>query len=60
MTSLPIASVVEENFWAENEIPYGSYGNVVKDSTAFLYGLTDTGVSIAKEPADSIENKTTY
>ena len=59
---LPSVSVVDEEFWAEGDIGYGDYGNVVHDGIAYLYGQTDAekGTVLAKVPADSVEDKSQY
>ncbi|KAK2757719.1 hypothetical protein FQN54_004688 [Arachnomyces sp. PD_36] len=58
---LPDVEIVDEAFWAENEIPFGDYGNVIVNGTAYLYGKGSDGkVALARCPADSVEDKSTY
>lgn len=59
--ALPSVSLVDENFWAYGSIPWGNYGNVVKDGTAYLFAKPSNGVvSLAKVPAGSVEDKSQY
>lgn len=58
---LPQVTLVDPAFWAEDAIPYGAYGNVVRDGVAYLYGKPSNGnVALAKVPVGSVEDKTTY
>ncbi|KAI0485834.1 hypothetical protein F4859DRAFT_512027 [Xylaria cf. heliscus] len=58
---LPTVSLVNENFWVYGGIPFGNYGNVIKDGVAYLFARTSNGVvSLAKVPAGSIENQSQY
>jgi hypothetical protein len=59
---LPPATLVDNSFWPAGSIPYGTYGFVIKDDTAYLYGLLNgtSGIALAKVPADSVEDKTGY
>lgn len=59
--TLPEVSVVDGAFWAQDAIPYGAYGNVVRDGIAYLYGKTSNGhIALAKVPVDSVEDKSSY
>ncbi|KAK4494238.1 hypothetical protein PRZ48_014536 [Zasmidium cellare] len=58
--ALPQVSVVDEFFWKEGEITFGNYGNVVKDGIAYLYGQAEGITSLAKVPANQVENKAAY
>lgn len=59
--ALPSVSVVDGAFWAQDAIPYGSYGNVVRDGIAYLYGQTSNGhIALAKVGAGSVEDKSAY
>ncbi|KAI1366319.1 hypothetical protein F5Y08DRAFT_337711 [Xylaria arbuscula] len=59
--ALPTVSLVDENFWLYGGIPYGAYGSVVKDGTAYLFGKPSNGnIALAKVPAGSIEDKSQY
>lgn len=60
--ALPSVAVVDEEFWAEHEIGYGDYGNVVRDGVAYLYGQTNAeqGTTLAKVPVESVEDRSQY
>ncbi|KAI0914587.1 hypothetical protein F4823DRAFT_557936 [Ustulina deusta] len=59
--ALPTVSLVDENFWLYGSIPYGAYGNVIKDGIVYLFGKPSNGiVSLAKVPVGSIEDKSQY
>lgn len=58
--TLPKVSVVDEFFWKENEITFGNYGNVIHDGIAYLYGQANGTTSLAKVPANQVENKAAY
>ncbi|KAL7821925.1 hypothetical protein V8C26DRAFT_391409 [Trichoderma gracile] len=59
---IPAVTTVDEAFWEEHEIGYGTYGNVVKGEYAYLYGLLRPGggVALARVPVGSIEDKSKY
>ncbi|KAM0248247.1 hypothetical protein ACHAQJ_009536 [Trichoderma viride] len=58
---VPAVTTVDNSFWEDNEIAYGTYGNVVKGGYAYLYGLLyPGGVALARVPVDSIEDKSQY
>ena len=57
---LPQVSVINENWWAEGDIPFGDYGNVVRDGIAYLYGQANGTTALAKVPASSVEDKSAY
>ncbi|KAI0539200.1 hypothetical protein GGR58DRAFT_525176 [Xylaria digitata] len=58
---LPTATLVSEDFWLYGSIPYGAYGNVIKDDTAYLFGQPSHGViSLAKVPVGAIEDPSRY
>ncbi|KAJ5820343.1 hypothetical protein N7474_005934 [Penicillium riverlandense] len=60
-SSLPQAEIVNSAFWAENEIPYGNYGGVVQNDTAYIWGQASNGdVALARVPAGSVEDKSQY
>lgn len=60
-TTLPTVTMVEENFWTSDEFPYGTYGGIVKDGVAYLYGQNAAlSVGLASVPVASIEDKTAY
>ncbi|KAI1753103.1 hypothetical protein F4782DRAFT_97888 [Xylaria castorea] len=59
--ALPTVTLVNENFWVNGSIPFGNYGNVIKDGIAYLFGQPSNGVlSLAKVPVKSIENVGAY
>lgn len=59
--NLPLVEVVDEEFWTENAIPYGVYGNVVRNGIAYLWGQTSNKTtSLAKVPVSAIEDKSQY
>ncbi|KAI0966026.1 hypothetical protein F4678DRAFT_484565 [Xylaria arbuscula] len=59
--ALPTVSLVDENFWLYGGIPYGAYGNVIQDGTAYLWGQpSNKNVALAKVPVGSIEDKSQY
>ncbi|KZV82135.1 hypothetical protein EXIGLDRAFT_685238 [Exidia glandulosa HHB12029] len=59
--ALPSVSVVDENFWLYGGLPYGAYGNVVKDGIAYLYGKpSNNNIVLAKVPIGSVEDKSQY
>lgn len=59
--AFPQVSLVDGSFWAQDTIPYGAYGNVVRDGVAYLYGQTSSDtVALAKVPVDSVEDKSKY
>ncbi|KAJ8133407.1 hypothetical protein O1611_g210 [Lasiodiplodia mahajangana] len=58
---LPTVTLVDENFWLYGSIPYGAYGNVIKDGIAYLFAKPSNGVvSLAKVSVGSIEDKSQY
>ncbi|RFU72222.1 hypothetical protein TARUN_10038 [Trichoderma arundinaceum] len=58
---VPTVTTVDNSFWGEYEIAYGTYGNVVQGEYAYLYGLLfPTGVALARVPVDSIEDEGQY
>ena len=59
--ALPRANVVDGNFWSENEIPYGTYGSVLKDGIAYLFAQVGNNViAVARVLCDYIERKSCY
>ena len=59
--ALPSVNMLSEAFWAAGAVPFGAYGNVVKDGTAYLYGKPDSGnVFLAKVDAGSVEDTSQY
>ncbi|MCJ1448642.1 MAG: hypothetical protein MMC23_009159 [Stictis urceolatum] len=59
--SLPPVTTVDADFWASGQIPYGNYGNLVHNGTAYLWAQTSAkAVALAKVPAANVENKSLY
>lgn len=60
--SVPSVSIVDEEFWLQDEWGYGEYGNVVRNGTAYLYAQNQdrTAVALAKVAAQDIENRSRY
>lgn len=59
--TLPTVSLVEETFWPQNTFPYGDFGNIIIDGTAYLFGALNNGsTSLAKVPVSGIEDSTLY
>lgn len=57
---LPKVNVIDEEFYAENEIPFGNYGNVVRNGIAYLYAQVNDTVSLAKVPVTSVQDRSAY
>lgn len=59
--TLPEVTVVEEEFWKSEEIPYGAFGSLVKDGVAYLYGQTSKNTdAVARVPVGFVEDRTKY
>lgn len=59
--ALPAVNLVDGAFWPEDSIPFGAYGHIVRDGTAYLYGKASNGhIALAKAPIGSVEDKSTY
>ncbi|KFH41056.1 hypothetical protein ACRE_082420 [Hapsidospora chrysogenum ATCC 11550] len=59
--AFPLVSVVSGAFWERDAIPYGVYGNIIRNRTAYLFGQpSNNNVALAKVPADSVEDKSKY
>lgn len=60
-TGLPNVTTVQENFWTTDQMPYGSYGGVVVDGVAYLYGQNAAGtVGLAQVPVGSVTDQSAY
>ncbi|KAF7189604.1 hypothetical protein HII31_09048 [Pseudocercospora fuligena] len=57
---LPKVTAVDEQFWKPGEIAHGSFGNVIKDGVAYLYGREKHITSLARVPVHEIENRHAY
>lgn len=57
---LPEVTVIAENFWEEDEISFGNYGNVVRDGIAYLYGQAEGITALAKVPCSQVEDRSAY
>lgn len=60
--NLPLVKLVDSSFWGENEIPYGTYGTVIKDNITYLFAQVGKNkiTSVARVLTDSIEKKSAY
>ncbi|KAI2626852.1 hypothetical protein GGS21DRAFT_545926 [Xylaria nigripes] len=59
--ALPRVTFLNEVFWPGGSIPYGAYGNLIKDGIAYLFGQPSTGVvALAKVPAGAIQDRSQY
>lgn len=57
----PPITKVNDAIWGDQEISYGSYGNVVRNGTAYLYAKPTSGqVALAKVSTGSIEDSSQY
>ncbi|OKL58721.1 hypothetical protein UA08_06313 [Talaromyces atroroseus] len=60
-TGLPNVTTVQENFWTTDQMPYGTYGGVVVDDVAYLYGQNAAGtVALAQVAVGSVTDKSAY
>lgn len=60
-TDLPKVTVVNEQFWKQGEILFGTYGTLVKDGIAYLWGRTPQHItSVARCLVNEIENRDAY
>ncbi|KAK5108484.1 hypothetical protein LTR62_008302 [Meristemomyces frigidus] len=61
-TQLPPVTLVNEYFWPQDSIPYGTYGWVQNGSYSYLYGLmTSVGsIALARVPTASVEDPAAY
>jgi hypothetical protein len=60
-TGLPNVTTIQENFWTEDQMPYGSYGGVVVNDIAYLYGQNAAGtVALAQVPVGSVTDQSAY
>lgn len=58
---VPPQKLISETFWPQNGVPFGAYGSVVKDGTAYLFGRPSNGkVCLAKVPTAGVENQSQY
>lgn len=61
LETLPKADLIDPEFWAEGEIPYGRYGRLVRGSTAYLWDQGSTWkVVLVRVPVSSIQDKSSY
>ncbi|CAI7569875.1 unnamed protein product [Penicillium pancosmium] len=60
-SGLPKAELVNQAFWAENDIPFGTYGGVVQDDVVYIWGQATGGsVNLARVPVANVEDKSKY
>ncbi|KAJ5763706.1 hypothetical protein N7533_002387 [Penicillium manginii] len=43
-SGLPKVELINEAFWAENDIPFGTYGGVVQDDVVYIWGQATGGL----------------
>ncbi|KAJ6000591.1 hypothetical protein N7481_001000 [Penicillium waksmanii] len=61
-SGLPKAELVNQAFWAENDIPFGTYGGVVQDDIVYIWGQATGGLCESRtctqldDDAATIEN----
>jgi len=63
VNDMPTVTLMAESFWDTSKEPqYGADGTLVGASGnyLFLYGKSDTGVSLARVPVTSVSDKTQY
>ncbi|KAL9115848.1 MAG: hypothetical protein Q9227_000216 [Pyrenula ochraceoflavens] len=52
--TLPKVTIVSANFWPASTFPYGVYGNLIYNSTAYLFAKSSQStISLARVPATS-------
>lgn len=57
----PKAELINQAFWAENDIPFGTYGGVVQDDIVYIWGQATGGsVNLARVPVANVEDKSKY
>jgi hypothetical protein len=58
---LPSVELVDEEFWGQDEWPFGAYGNVVKGNTAYLLAQNSKGVvALARAPESLVHKRSAY
>lgn len=58
---LPKAELINPAFWTENEVPFGTYGGVVKDDLVYIWGKgANSSVNIARVPIVDVEDRAKY
>lgn len=59
--AMPVATLFREQFWWGNTIPFGSYGTLVKDGYAYLFGQpSNKHICLAKVPTSQVEDIGAY
>lgn len=59
--TVPNMVIQNEEFWPTNSIPYGVYGNAVKDGYVYLWGQpSNKKVALARVRVDDVENSSKY
>ncbi|GAB7348938.1 hypothetical protein MBLNU459_g7624t1 [Dothideomycetes sp. NU459] len=59
-TGLPAVTIVDEEFWPNGSIPFGVYGNVVRNGMAYLWGRSSAGIALARVPTDGVDDICQY
>ncbi|KAI5370422.1 hypothetical protein Slin14017_G013010 [Septoria linicola] len=59
---VPVATVVQQEFWKAGEIGYGDYGNLVRNGYAYLYGKVQdqSPPALARVKLGYIEQRSAY
>ena len=59
--ALPKTAMIEEEFWKQDALPFGAYGNIVKDGTAYLFAQPSNHVvALARVPVQDVTNISKY
>ena len=59
--ALPTTALIKESFWDNDTIPYGAYGNIVLNNTAYLFGQPSNGnIALARVQVDQIEDRSSF
>lgn len=60
-SALPKVELINSAFWAENEIPFGTYGGVVREGLVHIWAQgTEGSVNVARVPVANVEDKSKY
>lgn len=59
--TLPSVELVDEEFWGQDQWPFGAYGNVVQGNVAYLLAQNSKGVvALARSPRSSLHKRSAY
>lgn len=60
-SKLPQAELVNETFWGDDVLLYGTSGNIVRNGTCYLYTEARSGgLALAKVPVGGVEDRSQY